>query len=68
MKTVAIIPIGGVGLRMNDNKPKQYIKINNKPIFMYTVEKFQKNSNIDDIVISNHLNAGGGEFTYHYII
>lgn len=52
MKTVAIIPIGGVGLRMNDNKPKQYIKINNKPIFMYTVEKFQKNSNIDDIVIS----------------
>ena len=20
------------------------------------------------IVISNHLNAGGGEFTYHYII
>ena len=49
MKTVAIIPIGGVGLRMNDNKPKQYIKINNKPIFMYTVEKFQKNSNIDDI-------------------
>ena len=22
----------------------------------------------DDIVISNHLNAGGGEFTYHYII
>ena len=22
----------------------------------------------DDIVISNHLNAGGGEFTYHYKI
>mgnify|MGYP000732585929 FL=1 len=22
----------------------------------------------DVIVISNHLNAGGGEFTYHYII
>ena len=25
------------------------------------------NSN-DVIVISNHINAGGGEFTYHYII
>lgn len=22
----------------------------------------------DDIVISNHLNAGGAEFSYHYII
>lgn len=25
-------------------------------------------TNRDDIVISNHLNAGGGEFTYHYKI
>lgn len=22
----------------------------------------------DVIVVSNHINAGGGEFTYHYII
>ncbi len=52
MKTIAIIPIGGVGSRMNSDIPKQYIEVNDKPIFIYTVEKFQANPNIDNIVIS----------------
>lgn len=50
--TVAIIPIGGLGIRMNNDIPKQFIKINNKLICMYTIEKFQKNSNVDMIVLA----------------
>ncbi len=30
------------------------------------LDAYGNNSNV--IVISNHINAGGGEFTYHYII
>ncbi len=30
------------------------------------LDAYGNNSNV--IVVSNHINAGGGEFTYHYII
>ena len=26
------------------------------------------NNNPNTLIVSNHINAGGGEFTYHYII
>ena len=44
-----------------------------KDITLTPTERVNKNLSAygDDpnvIVISNHLNAGGGEFTYHYII
>lgn len=48
----AIILSGGIGSRMRkDGFPKQYIKINNKPILLYTVEKFEKVECIDKIII-----------------
>lgn len=47
----AIILAGGISSRMNSNIPKQYIKINDKPIIMYSLETFQKNSQIDRIII-----------------
>lgn len=47
----AEILAGGVGSRMKLNTPKQYIEINNKPIIIYTIEKFTKNSNIDKVLI-----------------
>ena len=31
--------------------PKQFIKVKDKPIIVYTIEKFQKNANIDEIVV-----------------
>ena len=50
--TIVIIPIGGLGIRMNKDIPKQFIKVNNKLVCMYTIEKFQKNDNVDMIVLA----------------
>ena len=51
---IAIIFAGGVGQRLNggDSTPKQFLKVNNKPIIIHTLELFQKNENIDKIYIS----------------
>jgi len=51
---IAIIFAGGVGQRLNgaDATPKQFLKVNNKPIIIHTLELFQQNENIDKIYIS----------------
>ena len=54
---IAIIFAGGVGQRMNSNEnsiPKQFLKINDKPIIIHTLELFQKHSKIDKIYIAIH--------------
>lgn len=52
---IAIILAGGIGSRMRTNgMPKQYIEVLNKPILVYTLEKFQKNEDIDRIIIVAH--------------
>ena len=42
---LAVILSAGIGSRMQTNLPKQFIEINNKPLFIYTLERF----NIDEI-------------------
>lgn len=49
---IAVITIGGVGSRFKSNIPKQFIEVDNKPISVYTLEKFQNNKNIDKIIVS----------------
>ncbi len=44
---IALILSGGVGLRLGENIPKQYIKICGKPIINYCVETFSKRTDID---------------------
>jgi len=51
MKTIAIIPAGGLGLRAGSNTPKQYIKFSSKPLLAYTLQTFQDCEEVDDIVI-----------------
>lgn len=52
---VAVILAGGTGTRFDGHKPKQFIKVFDKPILAYTVEKFQNNNSIDNIVlVYNH--------------
>lgn len=51
---IALIIAGGIGSRVNANIPKQYIKINNKPIICYTIEKFLNNSKIEKILVVCH--------------
>lgn len=48
---IALILSGGTGLRMNMDIPKQYVKVNNKPVFMYAYETLAKHKDIDGIWI-----------------
>ncbi len=52
MKTYAIIPAGGKGVRSGFDAPKQYIKINKKELIVYTLEVFQKNNLVDEVIVS----------------
>lgn len=49
MSNIAIIIAGGVGKRMGQRIPKQFININDKPVLVYTLESFQKHPQIDAI-------------------
>lgn len=49
---VALITAAGVGKRFQSTTPKQFLKVKDKPLMIYTLEKFQKNENIDKIIIS----------------
>lgn len=50
-KTTALIAAAGSGSRMGANIPKQFIKINNKPILIHTLEVFDTCPYIDHIVV-----------------
>src|SRR5574344_1211235 len=51
MKHVAIILAGGAGTRMGGAMPKQFLSLNDKPVIVHTLERFQNNENIDAILI-----------------
>lgn len=51
MKTTAIILAGGVGKRMGQDLPKQFLNVNDKPIIIYTLETFQKSPLVDEILV-----------------
>ena len=48
---IALIIAGGVGARMGQDIPKQFINVYDKPVIVYTMEAFQNHPNIDEIEI-----------------
>ena len=46
-----MIVAGGLGHRMGQDIPKQFINVFDKPIFIYTLEGFQKHPQIDKILV-----------------
>lgn len=52
MRTIAIIPAAGKGKRMKSSVPKQFRKVQGKPVLAYTLEVFQKCKEIDEIVVA----------------
>ena len=48
---IALIIAGGIGNRMGQDIPKQFLNVYDKPIIVYTMEAFQKHPNIDGIEI-----------------
>lgn len=44
---------GGVGSRLKQGKPKQFVNINNKPILVHSVETFLNVDELDKIIVSS---------------
>ncbi|MGL4800465.1 MAG: 2-C-methyl-D-erythritol 4-phosphate cytidylyltransferase [Cellulosilyticaceae bacterium] len=51
MGVAAIIVAGGSGKRMGTTTKKQYLHIHNKEIIAHTVEQFEKNAHIEEIIV-----------------
>ena len=49
---IALIFAGGKGTRMKASLPKQFLKINGKPILFHTLDLFQNHEEIDKIYVS----------------
>ena len=49
--TVALLTAAGSGTRMGQDVPKQFLHVHDKPVIVYTLERFQKNPLIDAIVV-----------------
>ena len=48
---VALLTAAGVGTRMGQDIPKQFMHVENKPIIIHTMEAFQKHPNVDAIMV-----------------
>jgi 2-C-methyl-D-erythritol 4-phosphate cytidylyltransferase len=51
MKTIAIIPAAGMGIRMNARVPKQFLGLKGRPILAITLEKFNSCPLINGIIL-----------------
>lgn len=49
----AAILAGGIGTRLDVGVPKQFYKINNKPLLVYCIESFLKVDSLDKIIVSS---------------
>lgn len=48
---IALIIAGGVGARMGQDIPKQFLSVNDRPVIVYTLEAFQNHPDIDSIAV-----------------
>lgn len=48
---IALLTAGGVGNRMGQDIPKQFMTIREKPVLVYTLEAFQRHDEIDAIAV-----------------
>lgn len=51
MMVIAIIVAAGKGQRMSQNKPKQFLKLLDRPILVHTLEVFEKSSLISEVIL-----------------
>lgn len=51
MEVIALIIAGGIGSRMGQAIPKQFLTVYDKPIIAYTMEKFENHPTIDAIAV-----------------
>lgn len=51
MANIALLIAGGIGARMGQDIPKQFINVYDKPVVVYAMEAFQQHPNIDAIEV-----------------
>ena len=51
LKTVAVIPAAGVGVRMGSDRAKQFLDFHGKPLLAVTLKKFQECPSIQGIIL-----------------
>ena len=51
---IAVILAGGVGRRLGNDLPKQFLLLGDKSIIEHSVTQFELNPHIDEIVIVSH--------------
>ena len=61
---VALILAGGSGQRMHQDIPKQFLHVKDKPVIIYTLERFQNNPQIDAIALVTLPNWFGFVWAY----
>ena len=49
--TVALLTAAGLGTRMGQDIPKQFMSIDNKPLIIHTMSAFQRHSSIDAMIV-----------------
>lgn len=50
-KTIGMILAGGIGIRFNGTKPKQYYLINDKEVIWYSIQAFRNSKFVDDFIV-----------------
>lgn len=54
MKNIAVILAGGVGRRLGDTVPKQFLKVAGKQVIEHTLDAFQNHPQINEIAVVCH--------------
>jgi len=54
MINIAIVLCGGSGSRLGAEVPKQFLKINNTEVLLYSLKKFEQSDFIDGIIVVSH--------------
>ena len=54
-KNIALILAAGIGSRMNNNTPKQFMLINGKPLLFYSLSTFNNHDQIDEIYVVTNI-------------
>lgn len=71
---IALLIAGGSGMRMQQDIPKQFLTVNEKPVLIYTLEAFEKHPEIDRIAVvciegwENVLWAYAKQFNIHKLM
>ncbi len=50
MRNIALVIAGGSGKRMGQEIPKQFLTVDDKPVIIYTLENFERNDRVDEII------------------